>query len=303
MKVTIPRQDDGDEKILETFKLRSGSQDQFFGNIRSSVVSRLAEEWGFDGEAGTKRIVVFLNGEYYGIFDMQRGFSSENMKKRYGIEKEKNIEKYKGSERDVFEKFGIQEDIWENLDNDENRERLEGIIDMDDYLKFYAIQIILNNTDWPMNNYEAWRFKGVKEPNNRFNDGKIRFLIYDTDLVYYTDENTEFFEGSIGDIFEFLMEGKFNGRDSSFAKVMEAEYYRQKFVDLLQGLVDGPFATENVLKVIDEEAGKIEHQVSLFSSEEEYEEWEKWIELMKRAVIERENTIKIDVKKYFGAEL
>lgn len=301
IKVSMYSQED--KGNAETFRLRSGSQDQFSGNIRSSVISRLVDESHFDGGTGSRRMVVFLNGEYYGIFDLQNSFSEQNLVEKFGLTKKKNVEKNRGSERGVFESFGINKEHWDNLGLSENRRRLEELIDMEDYLKYYAILILANNTDWPMNNFEAWRYRNGDPLTNRYEDGRIRFLIRDTDLIYYTEGNIGWFEGAIGDIFVFLMEEKYNGVGSSFNKVMESECYRQEFIELLRELINGPFATENVLKIIDEEAAKIEHQVKLFSSEEEYNEWVKQIELMQKAVLKRENEIKSDVQKYLKVKI
>lgn len=293
---------DGSSK---TFRLRSGSQDRSFGNIRSSVVDRLAEESGFDGRTGTKRVVMFLNGDYYGIFDMQDTFSEQNLLQKFQLSKKKNVEKVtgNGTETDVFRIFGIEKEFWNDLDSIENRDRIEELIDMDDYLKFYAILIMVNDTDWPMNNFAAWRYVGGENENNKYEDGRIRFLIRDTDIVYRTDGDAVWFEGSNEDTFRAIMENKYRGAGSSFREVMESEYYRQRFIALLRELINGPFATENVLRIVDEEVAKIEHQVKLFSSEEEYEEWRGQIELMKKAVSDRESQIRWDVKKYFDVEL
>lgn len=300
LKINIPAKED--EKNDEEFRLRAGSQDQYSGNVRSSVVSNLTKQSNFDGGNTTERVVVFLNGEYYGIFDKQINYSKNNLALRYGLSNKKKIEKYKGTEQSVFEKFDIDTEIWQDLNVEENREKLEEIVDMDDYLMYYAMQILLNNTDWPMNNYEGWRYVG-KKSENKYEDGRIRFLLYDTDLTYYIKGNVKYYEGCIGDIFEFLMERKYNGRGSAFADVMESEYYRDKFVGILEELMNGPFATDNVLKIIDEEAAKIEHQVELFSTEEEYEEWKGWIELLKKAASERNGQLKEGVKKYLGVDL
>ena len=128
-------------------------------------------------------------------------------------------------------------------------------------------------------------------------------MIRDTDLVYYTEGNTNWFDGAVGDIFEDFMKNEHNGKDSSFRKVMASDYYRQKFINMVKEWLEGPFKTENVLKIIDEEAEKIEHQVKLFSTEEEYEDWVGQIELMKKAASERENKVKADIQKYFGVKL
>lgn len=302
-KVSMGLNSEKNDASEKTFRLRSGSQDQFGGNIRSSVVDRLAEESGFDGRTGTKRVAVFLNGEYNGVFDMQDVFSEQGLSQKFGLEKEKKVIKASGSEKEVFKSLGLEEYYWDNLDSSENREKLEELVDMENYLKYYAIFVLANNTDWPMNNFEAWRYKDERNTNNKYEDGRVRFLISDTDLIYYTEGNIVWFEGVIGDIFEYLMEGKNNGAGSSFRKVMESEYYREKFIGLLRELMKGPFKTENILKIIDEEVAKIEHQVKLFSSEGGYEDWIKQIGLLKKAVLKREGEIRADVQKYFGVKL
>lgn len=302
MKIILNHGKDHDES-LETFRLRSGSQDQFSGNVRSSIVSRLAEESGFDGGVDTRRVVVFLNGEYYGIFDMQQNLSEYNLAKRFNIEKEKKIRKIKGPEDTVFNKFGLEKSIWDDLDLQENRDVLESKVDMDDYLKYFAIQILFNNTDWPMNNFEAWRYEGKSKTGNKYEDGRLRFIIYDTDLIYYTEGNIDWYDGAIGDVFRFLLESKYRGTGSSFGKVIKSDYYRERFIDIMGSLLKGPFKTENVSRIVDEEAEKIEHQVRLSSSDEEYEEWREQIELLRKAVSKREEEVKGIIKEFFKVEL
>ena len=299
IKVSMELQD-GNTK---TFRLRSGSQDRDMGNIRSSIVDRLAEESAFDGRTGTKRVVVFLNGNYYGLFDMQETFSEQNLAQKFQLSKSKNVKRVSGSEIDVFAAFDIKDEYWEDLDSVENRDRIEELIDMNDYLKYFAIFILTNNTDWPMNNFTVWRYEKGKMRDNKYEDGRIRFLIRDTDIIYHLDDNANWFEGANGDIFQQIMDNEYRGAGSSFRKVMESEYYRQKFVDLLRDLIDGPFATENVLKIVDEEKSKIEHQIKLFYSDDEYEVWGRQIDLLKAAVSMREEQIRADVDRYFGVEL
>jgi hypothetical protein len=99
------------------------------------------------------------------------------------------------------------------------------------------------------------------------------------------------------------MDNKYRGAGSSFRKVMKSEYYRQRFIELIRSLIEGPFDTENVLKIVDEEVAKIEHQMRLFYSDEEYEEWAKQIGILKEAASKREEQVKEDIKDYFGVEL
>lgn len=289
-------------KEYDSMRLRSGGQDQDSGNIRSSVASRLAKQSNFPGICDTKRIVVFLNGDYYGVFDAQQNYSKEYLTNRFNITGKNNIEKQRGNENFVLEQFGFKE-MLDRINNKNGDRDVEKYIDMGDFLRYYAIQILWNNTDWPMNNYEAWRTAKTINEDNPYEDGRLRFLIYDTDLIYYSEKNRLHFENADGDLFKNLMENKDRAFSSSFRNVMKSDFYRNEFINILEEYMNGAFKTENVLRIINEEAEKIEHQMELFYTESEYEEWQKWIEIMKETAKKRNDEVRADVKRYFGIDL
>ncbi|MBQ3352661.1 CotH kinase family protein [Candidatus Saccharibacteria bacterium] len=286
-------------KKYNSLRLRMGGQDRKSGNIRSSVASRLAEESGFDSYSATKRAIVYLNGKFYGIADVQQNYSNSFLKKRFGLANSDDIVKIKGKEKDVFLEMGLKGLFENDLDVEENREMLELMVDMDDYLMYYALNLLWNNVDWPQNNYEIWKYSGKEVSDNKYSDGRWRFLSYDLDLIYARGENSNFFSGVISDQFEAIMEDKYLGEDSTFPRVMESTYYRNKFIQIMQELMNGPFVTENVLSVIDEEANKIAPAMRLYYGRDGYGEWQDWVNLMKRAATEQNQNIKQDMYTYF----
>lgn len=286
-------------KKYNSLRVRVGGQDKGTGNIRSSLVSRLAEESDFDGYSATKRAVGYLNGQFYGIFDVQQNYSDSFLAKRFGVAESDDIEKIKAGEPVAFAEAGLTGLFERDLNVPENREVLEKMVDMDNYLRYYALEILWNNTDWPGNSFEMWRYNGQEVDGNKYSDGRWRFLIYDTDLIYYRDGNSVFFDGAVGNQFEAIMEGKYRAEGSTFPHVMESTYYRNKFVQIMQELMKGPFVTEHILKLIDEEAGKIAPAMRLYYGKERYEEWQDWIILMKRAVVEQNQRLSEDMWTYF----
>lgn len=290
-------------KKYNSLRIRSGGQDKWSGNIRSSLVSRLAEQSGFDGYSATRRAVAYLNGEFYGLFDVQQNYSDSFLKNRFNLENSDDIEKFKGGEYNIFADAGLTGLFEKDLNVAKNREALEQMVDMDNYLLYFALEILWNNTDWPQNSFEMWRYNGEKIENNPYSDGRWRFLIYDTDVIYSRDGNLVYFEGQIEDQFKAIMEGKNRAYDSTFVSVMESTYYRQKFVSILKELLSGPFKTENILKIVDSEASIIEPAIKLYSTPEEYESWQKQIELLRLAVQEQAPRLKDDVYEYFGIRL
>ena len=58
---------------------------------------------------------------------------------------------------------------------------------------YNIIQIFSNNGDWPGNNCKAWRYTGEIKEGVYGLDGKIRYLLYDTDFGFglYGHDATE----------------------------------------------------------------------------------------------------------------
>ncbi len=285
-----------------SIRLRSGSQDMLFGNIRSAVISRLVQSSGLDNCTSTNRCIVFLNSEFYGIFDIQQNYSSSYLSNRYNLDDSDLIEKIKGSEEEAFLKAGISEYFKTDLDNPDNREILEQYVDMDSYLIYYAVNILCNNTDWPANNFEMWRYSGDNDLDNPYSDGRYRFLVYDTDVTFNTDSTWDFFEGSQNDILASLMEEKYHGTGSTFSKVMSVSYYRDQFVTLLSDLMNTTFSTENILNIICEENKKIEGVRKIYYDKKEVSGAEFYVDQLKQAAMKRPIEITNDLFNYFGLE-
>lgn len=287
-------------------RLRSGSQDLYEGcNIRSSLLSRLAEQSNFDGCTGTQRCIVYLNGAFYGIMDMQQPYSASYLADRYSLPDTAQVETVKGSEV-VFRNVGFDAWFEAGLDDPANRAVLEEHFDMDNFLLYYAVEILANNNDWPMNNFEMWRYNGEAVEGNPYTDGRWRFLIYDADLTYFThmgeEYETGFFEGCRGDIFVSLMEGLHRGEGSVFPAVMQSEYYRSRFLTLVSDLLNTSFRTGNVLSVAREEYQKIRTESALQLGDE----WAARMDLAYRnlqlSIREREAALREAFTAYFGVE-
>lgn len=277
-----------------SIRLRSGSQDMITGNIRSAVISRLVQSSGLDNCTSTNRCIVYLNSEFYGIYDIQQNYSSSYLADRYSLDDSDSIEKIKGSEVDSFIKAGISDYFKADLENPYNREILEQYVDMDNFLKYYAINILCNNTDWPGNSFEIWRYRGAEDISNPYSDGRYRFLIYDTDMIYDTNSAWDY------DILKALMDGTIRGEGSVFSNVMASSYYRNKFVTLICDLMNSTFSVENIMSIISEENAKIAKVRTNYYDEEAINGAEFYVDLMKQAVQKRPDEIAYDFSYYFG---
>lgn len=283
-----------------SIRLRAGSQDMSFGNIRSAVVSRLAQMSGSDNCTATKRCVVYLNGKYYGIFDMQQNYSNSYLANRFGLENSDYIERLKGSEEITFGIAEITDYFNLDLNDANNRQIIERYVDMDNYLLYYAINVLCNNTDWPNLNFEMWRYTGKYDDNNQYSDGRYRFLIYDTDMTFNTEQSVQFFEGSKSDTFVALMEKIYRASGSKFFNVMASEYYQNKFITIVSDLLNTSFSVENISKIIQEENEKIVEARKAYHEEEFIKNSKFYVDQIEKAVKKRPDEMESLFAYYFG---
>ena len=283
-------------ELYNSIKLSNGGQDHWWGHVRSSVVSRLAEQAGFDGYSPTKRVTVFLNGRFYGVYDAQLNYSDSNIAKIFRLPSNNFIEKYKSEEMTTFEDAGIRSLFETDLNDASNRVKLEEKVDMDNYLLYYALQILWQNIDWPVNNFEIWRYTGGYDSGNFYTDGRWRFLIYDVDCAYYCNEYMNHYAY---DFFAELISEDPTRENTSFKNVMEPDYYRNRFIKILKELIDGPFATKNVLDIINSETDKIDKQLQLWYKEDEYNNWMEEVNHLKRLVLGVNSMLRADILKYY----
>lgn len=283
-----------------SIRLRSGAQDLLYGNVRSAIFSRLANESGFNGCSGTRRCIVYLNGQFYGIFDIQQNYSDSFLANRFGLADSDAIEKYKGGETIIYNSTNLSYYFEKDLNIEENRHMLEEVVDMDNYLLYYAINILCNNTDWPQKNYEIWRYIGEEDESNPYSDGRYRFLMYDPDLIFYSENNLEFFPGSLADNFQSIMEGTTYRGPSIFPHVMESQYYRDKFVTIICDLMNTSFSDESIQNIITEENEKIAYAREYFYGEEFVGTSQYYVGLLLETALRRSDQMEENFNTYFG---
>lgn len=260
--------------------------------IRWNVVSRLAKEAGIIC-AGARPGILFLNGEYYGIIQLQEKYTRYNIAHAIGAQKD-DIEKYETNEVSSARFGGYYTHLHLDLNDPESRQRLENHVDIDDMLKHYAVNLIMNNVDWPTHNFLSW--KCAEGSASALGDGKVRFFLYDLDAVY---RNTEGAERT--NTFQYLMEEPLEDSTDTLSLLMTSDVYRQQFIDLSNELMDTTFSEEHVLQVIDEENEKIRSSMELYYSEKEKENQQMAIDEMKAAVKHSCEDMRAGLVNYLGA--
>ncbi|MBQ9898125.1 MAG: CotH kinase family protein [Ruminococcus sp.] len=186
--------------------------------------------------------VVFLNGEYWGLYEIVEKLSDYFIESNYGIDKKgvamiKNGELEEGSQQE-FDGFMDFCDEYAVLDltDDTNYRAVCNVVDIDSLIDHYAAGLYLGTYDWPNYNYALWRNTGKVIEGNPYSDGKWRFISFDYDYTMgktYADFGGV--EGYAYDSFrhmEYFDDGGQYAPTNLFINLLKNKDFRTRFVNV-----------------------------------------------------------------------
>ena len=302
--------------------LRNYGNDFQFAFVRDELNQRLAAKAGYTDSEAVLPVVVYLNGEYYGLHYLHENFCNDFFKDKYGdgeghYEVLEGNEQYKKVDEDDEENAAAAEEFnntyhklaYSDLTKEDNYKQLCAFMDVDNYLQFYAYNIYINNNDWPQNNYKCYRYYAGEGESYKegAQDGRWRFLFHDMDysMGLYGQKETDASYNNLANIFD--------KRDESysplFVNLMKREDCKRYFLSEIERLMEGVLSAENVSRTLDEMNAErqqemvyfFEHLESMKETDDSiwiwYEEYQKRTENVKKFAEKRKDYIQKFLKK------
>ena len=224
--------------------MRASGQDNRQTHMRDSILTSLAEDTSVMYQE-TEVSVVYVNGEYWGLYNMREHISPQSIAQFEGWDNPDDITLIEGSLDRMFAEQGSKSSFQNLIDNvkelglasDAYVEKLREYVDIENYLDYVAIQIYIANQD--LNNVRGYR--------NAKADGKWRWILFDTDLSFQVDRNSInswLTPGGVGTV---------TAQDNTlFIELMKNDKVRDYFLTRMGELLATTFSTENVLAKIQE---------------------------------------------------
>lgn len=117
--------------------------------------------------------VVFMNGEYYAMLGMRERTNKDFVYSNYGLKEEDFcIEVTSKTGNSSCDDFQQVKNIANNANSADAFNKIDEIIDVDEFLNYMMTEIYIFNKDWSDNNNKAWK---------RNENGKWRWILYDTE--------------------------------------------------------------------------------------------------------------------------
>jgi hypothetical protein len=233
--------------VIKPFSSRypySGDQDY--------ICSQTAIDMGL--EAGLSRpVVLYLNGEYWGIYFLQEKLDERYLESHFGISLTQCdiVGNWHGAAEygEPVNGYGIHVEFADmmhwletaDLSREEDYLHLCELVDIDDFMDYIILETFFANTDWPANNMRCWKTDG----------GRWRWIFYDGDATLY-----DYITDSLGNVVLFNAFGNatYTGNNvwpSSkeatllFRKCLENQAFANQFEIRLLQLCHDVFAYEN----------------------------------------------------------
>lgn len=240
--------------------LRNGGNDFQFAFIRDELCHTLAAEAGFSDYEAVKPAVCYLNGEYYGLFWLHETYCDDYFKEKYpneaalgkfviaeGTDTEKDVDEtdedsvHSVEFNEMYEKYSAAD-----LTDDTVYDELCSLMDVENYLDYFAFNIYINNKDWPQNNFRCYRYCPLdgESAGEGVYDGKWRFLLHDMDYSMGMYEQPELL-ANYNNLGHILKKGD-ERYSPLFAALLEREDCRTYFSDKIYELADGVLDGENI---------------------------------------------------------
>lgn len=171
--------------------LHSGSND-YYGKAQNMLVSSLTQDLDM-GVMHYNICIVFLNGEYWGIYNLTEKYDEEYLVQTYGVQKGDVISVKAGSlENGRMEDFHLYTEAVNflkhaDMSEEENYAKFQRLFDEQSLLDLFGTEIYCaRHFDWPNGNIHLWRT--ISENGDGYSDGRWRYLMYDLDSLGLTSD-------------------------------------------------------------------------------------------------------------------
>ncbi|MBQ6633275.1 MAG: CotH kinase family protein [Ruminococcus sp.] len=267
--------DDNGDTIdkYKTLELRAGGNCAFTCKFNDIYWQDLSQSLDCETKA-SRPCVVYLNGEYWGLYVLEEDYSDDYFEDHHGVNKE-DVVVYKGDaetyklgykldegtlpegekkESYFFNDLNAFFKAHKDLSAQEDFDEFAKLVDTDSVRDYFLAEIWINNKwDWPGKNWSMWKTANVDE-SNEYADGRWRFMFYDMEfggVSGSSDSRTNTVKEDNYKPKGLLDMSTNNPAVLCFAYAMTNEAFRNDFNEKLEALSTGIYEKENANAVLD----------------------------------------------------
>ena len=284
-----------------------------FTSIQDYICTQTAMDMGL--ESGQSRpIVLYLNGEYWGVYFLQEKLDERFLEDHFNIDIEHcNIV---GNWNGLAEHGGPVNEFGDNIEfaalidwletadlsQEQNYQHLCSLIEIDNFMDYIIFETFVANLDWPSNNMRCWKLDG----------GRWRWIFFDGDAAFNNYGFDPFGNPTPLDVFgNATYSGDYDWPSCEkatrlFRKCLENERFLSSFEDKIEKWCSEVLNYENMSQyyfhVKEQLSPEIESQSFRFGNPEHFGLWNWSCTLTNDFLLNRQETYAFEWSNYMGVD-
>jgi hypothetical protein len=246
---------------IDHIDLRNGGSDWPYTMLTDATMRRLAHDSGLAPVGAARPAAIYLNGRFYGLAWMQPDYCADNLAALCNLQNPGAIEIWEAAEgaagNAAYQR--MYRLALRDLTVPANAAALEAVLDIDNFLLYYILEMYANNDDWPHSNYKAWRYTGAtaaEAGTNPYADGRWRFLFYDLDIAFGAlTDSVDGFVWLLRDDLEGL------GNSPMLISILKNEDFSARFVNVWCRLLSTTLKADNARAAYEATRGMVEGEM------------------------------------------
>jgi hypothetical protein len=249
---------------FQALVLRNSGNDWMRTMLRDATLTSLMEGTGLDYTA-YRPVVVYLNGEYWGIYNLREKVNEHFLASRHAVDADRidllegNATVVQGSNAEyrTLMQFVESRDL-----STQNYGEVVQQMDINNFITYQVAQIYFNNVDWPGNNIKYWKAPGTQ----------WRWILFDVDFSFglygdedYMNNTLEFATATLGPNWP-------NPPWSTLLlrRLLTNDAFKQDFINTFADTLNSRFLPDHVIQRIDQNAAAIASEIP-----RHYERWQR----------------------------
>lgn len=247
------------------FLLRNSGGDWRVTMFRDALMQTVASENSNVTTQNYRPVVLYINGEYWGIHNLREYYNDNFLSNKYGGRREDysilfpnrdnkgRVDIVAGETKDAEDFYRLREVVKEDMSNPNIMNEIESLMDIDNFIDYNIFETYFANYDWLDNNIKVWRYTGVdKYDSTRYgNDGKFRWMLYDLDAGFAIYDVPPYKRNILKTA---VVKRDYTGREWPYVilrRITENEPTRNMFINRYADHLNSTFLPEKIIAYID----------------------------------------------------
>ena len=220
-------------KQIHSYKkliLRNSGHDFNKSHFRDAFIQKSIQDKTYSDVQDYLPVVTYINGEYWGIYNLREKIDEDYIEDNYSIPQDSidMLETYIGVVHGEYDHYyKMMEYVKANNATDSLvYDSIAAMLDFDNFIDYFIVQIFSGNTDWPNNNIKYWREKKT--------NAKWRYLFFDLDASFSLSSSA-----STNDFYRILHANyQWCENHILFRKLMQNTTFRNRFINRAADLMN-----------------------------------------------------------------